>query len=58
MCPLQKIIKNNKSASASSADAGGKALPVAIAGLHNVKVFSPPVDILCCENRQLERERE
>lgn len=56
MCPLQKIIKNNKSASASSADAGGKALPVAIAGLHNVKVFSPPVDILCCENRERERE--
>lgn len=50
--------KNNKSASASSADAGWRALPVAIAGLQNVKVFSLPVDILCCENRQLERERE
>lgn len=49
-CPLQKKTKkNDKSASASPADAGGRSLPVAIAGLHHVKVFPLPADALCCE---------
>lgn len=44
-----KTKKNSKIASASSADAGGRSLPVAIAGLHDVKVFPLPADTLCCE---------
>lgn len=41
--------KNDKSVSASPADAGGRSLPVAIAGLHHVNVFPLPADALCCE---------
>lgn len=53
--PTVKDNSNNKSASTPSADAGGRALhgkPVAITGLHDVKVFSLPEDVLCCEKRE------